>query len=83
MGSLLFYKRKDMMTKMGRPRISEEIMDRVATLYYEDKLTCNQIAKQCGISKASLYRIMHWKRAEQSLRGTKKYSTTWTYRSKR
>lgn len=45
--------------KKGRRGITEDVKKRVESLYEDDKLTCTEIAKVCGISRASVFRIMH------------------------
>lgn len=48
--------------QVGRPRISIETKNLVVTLYNEDKLSCAEIARSCGISKASVFRIIRERR---------------------
>lgn len=55
--------------KVGRPRIDEKTRNLVVTLYNQDNLTCEQIAKACNIGRTSVFRIIN----ERSVtNGTKK-----------
>lgn len=42
----------------GRPPISCETKMLVVKLYNDDEMTCDQIARACNISRASVFRIM-------------------------
>lgn len=44
--------------KKGRPPISVDTKNKVLELYNEDEITCNEIAKECNISRASVFRII-------------------------
>lgn len=43
---------------MGRPRISDVKKNLILRLYGEDNLTVKQIAEACGVSRASVFRIL-------------------------
>lgn len=45
--------------KVGRPRIDEKTRNLVVRLYNQDELTCDQIAKACGIGRTSVFRIIN------------------------
>lgn len=49
---------KPVTKKKGRRGISENTKQTVEKLYNEDNMTCDEIAKACGISRASVFRIM-------------------------
>ena len=51
--------------KVGRPAISETTKNLVVKLYNEDKLTCEEIAESCNISKSSLFRIINEKKGKK------------------
>lgn len=51
--------------KVGRPRIDEKTKSLVVKLYKQDELTCDQIAKACGIGRTSVFRIIN-ERSETS-----------------
>lgn len=42
----------------GRPRISQETIDRIQFLYDTDKYTLREIAEQCGISLGTAYKYV-------------------------
>lgn len=46
------------MRRGSRPRITDEAKDKAVRLYLEDKMTVAEIAKECGFSVPSLYRIL-------------------------
>lgn len=52
--------------KGGRPKISEETRRRIVELYNENKLTCDEIAKACSVSKSSLHRILSEERRKSN-----------------
>lgn len=45
--------------KVGRPRIDEKTKNLVVKLYHQDELTCEQIARACGIGRTSVFRILN------------------------
>ena len=49
---------KPIAKKKGRRGISENTKQTVQKLYNEDNMTCEEIAKVCGISRSSVFRIM-------------------------
>lgn len=59
------YKEPKEKRPVGRPRINQEIRNKALELYDNDNMTCKDIAKVCGISTRSLYRILDEERADE------------------
>lgn len=51
--------------KKGRPRTNVETERRVLELYDEDRFTCAEIARLCGIGETTLYRIVKDRRERE------------------
>lgn len=42
-----------------RPRVTEEMKDKAISLYLHSDLTVGEVAKECGFSVTTLYRIIN------------------------